>query len=110
MRSSWPVLTMACAIPPEHTKTREKFHMVKNLTHFSLYLPSKGQFQEMDGEHVPFSPLLAELRFVTVPEAHLMLRAPWQQHLARSLRSLPGAQRNDVRCPLTLPVYLTSHA
>ena len=24
--------------------------MVKNLTHFSLYLPSKGQFQEMDGE------------------------------------------------------------
>ena len=24
--------------------------MVKNLTHFPLYLPSKGQFQEMDGE------------------------------------------------------------
>ena len=24
--------------------------MVKNLTQFPLYLPSKGQFQEMDGE------------------------------------------------------------
>ena len=24
--------------------------MVKNLSRFSLYLPSKGQFQEMDGE------------------------------------------------------------
>ena len=67
--------------------------MVKNLTHFPLYLPSKGQFQEMDGEASHSVRHWLNREICNSAGGAFGAPSTWQQHLARvAARSLGATQ------------------